>query len=58
MVIPAFMANKFSPLDFSSIVFYPNHVPLFHEWDTYLPRFSGNTERRPEKHLKEFHECM
>lgn len=58
MVIPAFLANQFSPLHFSSITGYPNHVPLFHEWKTYLPQFTGNTYARPDQHLKDFHECM
>jgi len=57
MAIPAFFANKFSPLDFSSIVGYPKHVPSFHEWNTHLPRFSENTDRRSDQHLKNFHEC-
>lgn len=26
--------------------------------DTYLPIFSGNSERRTNQHLKDFHECM
>lgn len=58
MGIPTFLANKFSPLDFSSIAGYPNHVPSFHEWNTYLPRSSGNKDRTPNQHLKDFHECM
>jgi len=58
MAIPAFLANQFAPLDFTSIVGYPNHVPSFHEWNTYFPRFNGNTNRRPDQHLKDFHECM
>lgn len=58
MAILEFLANKFSPLDFPSITGYPNHVPPFHEWNTYLPRFKGNTYTRPYQHLKYFHECM
>ena len=58
MAIPAFLANQFSPLNFSSIAGYPNHVPSFHEWNTYLPRLSGNTDRRSDQHLKDFHECI
>jgi len=58
MAIPTILANKFTPLDLSSIVGSPHHVPSFHEWDSYSPRFSGNIERRPDQHLKEFHECM
>jgi len=45
MAIPAFLANKFAPLDLSSIDGYPNHVPVFHEWNTSFPRFDGNTAR-------------
>ncbi len=58
MAIPEFLANKFAPLYFSSIVGYLNQVPSFHEWNTYLPRFSGDTDRRPDQHLEDFHECM
>ena len=58
MAMPAFLAKKFAPLDFSSIVGYPNHVPSFHEWNTYFPRFSENLERRLHQHLKDSHECM
>ena len=58
MAIPTFLANKFSPLDFSSITSYPNCVPFFCEWDTYLPKFSGNIERRLDHHLTDFNECM
>lgn len=56
MDIPTFMANKFAPLDFSSVAIYPHHVPTFREWYTYLPRFSGNTDRSLEQNLEDFHE--
>ena len=26
--------------------------------ETYFPRFSGGTDRKPNQHLKEFHKCM
>jgi len=58
MALPEFLANEFAPLDFSSIFGYPNRVPSFYEWITYLPRFSGNTEKMPDQHLKVFRECM
>lgn len=58
MAIPAFLVNKFAPLYLSSIVGSPNHVPSFHELDSYFPRFSGSTKRRPNQHLEQFHECM
>jgi len=58
MAIPAFLANKFATLDFSSNVGYPNHVPLVHEWSIDFPRFTGNTNRRMNQHLKDFHEYM
>lgn len=57
MVIPSFLANTFSPLDFSFFTVYPHHVPSVHECYTYFPSFSGNTDRRPDQHLKDFHEC-
>lgn len=58
MTIPEFLANRFVPLDLSSIASYPNHVPSFHESSTYFPRFSGNAHRMLDRHLKDFHECM
>lgn len=58
MALPTFLANKFSPLDFSSIASYPNHVPSFHEWNASLPRFSGNIDKRSDQQLMDFHECM
>lgn len=58
MALPAFMANQFPPLDFFSIVGCPNHVPPYREWNIYLPKFNENSEKRPDQHLKDFHECM
>jgi len=58
MAILAFLANEFSALGFSSVVSYPLHVPSFLEWYPYMPKFSGNTNRRLDQHLKDFHECM
>jgi len=58
MALHAFLAKKFAPLDFSFVAGYLHHVPSVHEWYTYLPRFSGNTDRRSDQHLKDFHECM
>lgn len=58
MALLTFMANQFSQLDFYSIAGFPNHVPPFHEWNTYLAKFIKNSEKRPDQHLKEFHECM
>jgi len=47
MAITAFLVNKFSPLDFIAITGYPHHMPTFHEWNEYLPRFSGNEYEDP-----------
>jgi len=58
MAIFALLANKFAPLNFSSVVGYPYHVASFHEWYEFFPRFSGNTDGRLDQHLKDFHECM
>lgn len=58
MAIPEFLAKKFAPFYFSSIVGYPNHVPLVHQWNTYFLRFSGAIDRRLDQHLKYFHESM
>ena len=46
------------PTRFSYIAGYPNHVPTFHVWNAYLPRFSGNKKRRPNQNLKDFYECL
>jgi len=58
MALPTFLAKQFAPLDIYSIAGYPNHVPACHQWNSYFPRSSGNTERRPNQHLKDFHVCM
>jgi len=41
MALPAFLTNRFAPLDFSSISGFPNHVSSYHEWNTYFARLSG-----------------
>jgi len=58
MVIPAFLENKFAPLDFSSIAGYPNLVPSICEWYIYWPSFSGNIDRISYHHVEDFHECV
>jgi hypothetical protein len=39
MVMEAILARRFSPLNFSSIVGYPHHVPQIDKWEDLLPRF-------------------
>jgi len=58
MVVPANLANKFSQLDFTGIPGHPHLMPTFHEWNEYLPRFSGNADESMVEHLRSFHVCM
>jgi hypothetical protein len=52
------VAARFSPLDFSNIPGFPNHVPGIRVWEDYLPRFREDDNDNLTHHLVEFHYCM
>ena len=52
------LAQRFAPLDFSSISGFPHPVPHMSEWGDFLPVFKEEKEDNPAEHLKKFHECM
>jgi hypothetical protein len=56
--ICSFLARRFAPLDFSSVLGFPHPVPNMSEWGDFLPIFRENKEENPAKHLLKFHECM
>ena len=54
----ALLAQRFAPLDFSSIPFFPHPVPNMPEWGDFLLVFKEEEEENPTEHLLKFHECM
>ena len=51
-------AQRFSPLDFSSVPGFPHLVPDMFEWGDFLPVFKEQEEDNLAEHLLKFHECM
>jgi hypothetical protein len=54
----ALLAQRFAPLNFSSVPGFPHPVPDMSEWGDFLPIFKENKEDNPAEHLLKFHECM
>ena len=54
----ALLAQRFPPLNFSSIPSFPHPVPDMYEWRDFLPVFKEEKENNPIEHLLKFHECM
>ena len=57
-VFAALLAQRFAPLDFSSVPGFPHPVPNMSEWGDFLPIFKERKEDNPAEHLLKFHECM
>jgi hypothetical protein len=58
MAMKAFLAKRFSPLNFSAIDDYPHPVPLIDECQDLLPRFYEGEDESPVEHVQEFHALM
>ena len=54
----AIVAQRFAPLDFSTVPGFPHPVPSMTEWGDFLPIFRERGEDNPANHLIKFHECM
>ena len=54
----ALLAQRFSPLDFSSVPCFPHPVLDMSEWGDFLPVFKEEKEDNPTEHLLKFHKCM
>ena len=54
----AILARRFSPLNFSAVPGFPNHVPTFIECADFLPMFQGDEGDNPAQHLIGFHQCI
>jgi len=50
----AILARRFSPLNFSAVPGFPNHVPTFIECADFLPMFHGHEGDDPAQHLIDF----
>jgi hypothetical protein len=51
----AILSRRFSPLNFSAIVGYPDPVTQIDEWQDLLPRFYEGENGSPVEHVLEFH---
>ena len=54
----ALLAQRFAPLDFSSVPGFPHLVPDMFEWGDFLPVFKEEKEDNPVEHHLKFHECI
>ena len=57
-IICFFLAQRFAPLDFSSVPGFPHRVPDMSEWGDFLPVFKEEKEDNIAEHLLKFHECI
>jgi hypothetical protein len=54
----ALLAQRFAPLDFSTVPGFPHPVPSIDIWGDHLPRFAEKKGDNPSDHLIRFHQCM
>ena len=54
----ALLAQRFSPLNFSTVPGFPHPVPHLTEWGDFLPILRERNEDNPAEHIIKFHECM
>ena len=54
----ALLAQRFAPLNFSSVLGFPHPVPNMFKWGDFLPVFKEEKEENPVENLLKFHECM
>ena len=54
----ALLAQRFAPLEFSSVPCLPHIAPDMFECGDFLPVFKEEEQDNPVEHLLKFHECM